>query len=52
MITFDHDKYIDRDFCGSIAENIDNSINLSSYASGEMNVKCRCVDRRNFVSKF
>lgn len=49
MITFDHDKYIDRDFCGSIAEN---SINLSSYASGEMNVKCRCVDRRNFVSKF
>lgn len=52
MIAFDHEKYIDRVFCGPIAESIDNSINLSSHASGEMNVKCRCVDRRNFVSKF
>lgn len=52
MIAFDHEKYIDRYFCGSIAESTDSSINLSSYDNGEMNVKCRCVDRRNFVSKF
>lgn len=41
MIAFDHEKYIDRYFCGSIAESTDSSINLSSYDNGEMNVKCR-----------
>ena len=49
MIVFDHEKYMDRNF---IVESIDSDINLSLYYSGEMNVKCRCVDPRNFVSKF
>lgn len=51
-IAFDYEKYIDRGFCGPIAESTDSSINLSSYDNGEMNVKCRCVNRGNFVSKF